>query len=344
MWRAFAVVVLVAAEPLGAPLATAEQEAKSAQELIAEGVALHDLGRFQEAVAKYREALTLEPDNDEARYELAFSLFGSRLFDECIDVAERGLPVESPLRGALYSIAGNCLDSAGKTRRALTMYEEGLQFAPDSPDLNFNLAVTLGREGELARALEHAKKAALGRSAWASTHYQVAELYRLLGYRLPAVLAAFYFLSQEPESDRSHEMAWTLVSLFERGVTRESANEVHIAVDTEAPKSEGDFSAEELMMQAAVAKWYTEEGESKSQAENLYEAVDSLAAFLSEGPLKPPADPLITFYVRWLTALSKDGLLRPTLYLGVSSLKYPGIDDWLAAHPEELERLRASPD
>ena len=83
------------------------------------GVGLMRLGRRDEAVAQYREALRLRPDCVPAHIDL-----------------------------------GNIWAQTGRTADAIAEYEAALRFAPDDADLRFNLGSALAQAGRTTEAAE----------------------------------------------------------------------------------------------------------------------------------------------------------------------------------------------
>jgi len=57
-------------------------QTNNVQTLIDEGVALHDQGQYQQAIDKYKEALKLDSNSVTAIYEMAFSYFSLKDYDE----------------------------------------------------------------------------------------------------------------------------------------------------------------------------------------------------------------------------------------------------------------------
>ena len=136
------------------------------RERIAKGTALHDQGRYEEAIAIYREVLRQDPGNGPALYELLdLSLAKSGAFEECVKVGEQGLKLAPVFRLPFYLTEGNCLDKAGKAEDAVQVYTRGLaEFPTDSP-LAFNCAITQFHLHRLKQARDLLKISLAGRAA-----------------------------------------------------------------------------------------------------------------------------------------------------------------------------------
>ncbi len=311
------------------------------QAMIAKGTALHDQGRYEEAIAIYREVLRQDPENGVALYELDLSLLNSGAFEECVKVGESGLKLAPSFRPRFYLNEGNCLDRAGKAEEAVKVYSRGLaEFPADSP-LAFNCAVTQFHLHRLKEARDLLKISLAGRPGHASSHLLLAQVYEAGGYRVPALLAALRFLSLEPASERSEVGARLAREALDRGVTRDPETKaVKVTIDTGAPKDEGDFSA--LAMQLAIVSGgrFAGDGAKRSEIEQLAGQVGALLSLLDRAPASARS---LSFaeatYIPFLVSIRRANLAVPFAYLAFSSLGLPGTVEWTDHHPQEAKRL-----
>jgi tetratricopeptide (TPR) repeat protein len=120
----------------------------------------------REGVAHARAALRLQPDDVEARYNLAGGL--KRLGDlegavvqyEALAADLAAAPQERPRMAGLYRSLGNALADLGRLDDAIAQYEASLRYAPESAGAHSDLGVALGRRGRLDEALVHLREAA----------------------------------------------------------------------------------------------------------------------------------------------------------------------------------------
>jgi tetratricopeptide (TPR) repeat protein len=99
------------------------------------GAALHAVGKLDEALAEYRHALTLEPEDETTHFRL-----------------------------------GNLLVDQGKPQEARAAYEKALSLKPDYAEAHNNLAVLLREEGRLEEATLHCKQALALKPEYAEAH------------------------------------------------------------------------------------------------------------------------------------------------------------------------------
>lgn len=111
--------------------------------LVTEGIALHDKGEYDKAIEKYKEALSLDPKNTGALYEMMYSYFSKQDYKEALRLSEEGAKEKGRFRPAFFMMIGNVQDQLGNPAAAIKAYEAGLKESPNDSLLHFNLGVTL---------------------------------------------------------------------------------------------------------------------------------------------------------------------------------------------------------
>jgi tetratricopeptide (TPR) repeat protein len=327
---------------LGAKAARADDEPTDrALTLVREGVGLHDQGQYEDAVAKYRQALELEPKNALAFYELAFtySALGDR--EKCIAAGEEGLRQDSEVEMHLFLVTANCYDEVGAAKKAARLYKRGLRRFPENGLLAFNYAVSLSRQGKNEKAIELVKQSIELSPGHASSHWLLGEIFEEEGYTVPALLAYLRFLSIEPSSERAGEAAQKVLALMTRGVTRESETDVTITIDPKPPKKEGDYSAAALILPLLEAgRGLGENEEEKTDIEHYVDSIVSFIKVLDESSASERRQSWVDrTYVMLFAAAEKAGVLEALAYSGLSSLNLPGTAEWLEAHSKEVDEM-----
>ena len=116
------------------------------------GTALADAGDTEGAVASYREALALKPDNADVHYNL-----GNALIDRDVDAAIRAYREAIRIKPA-YAQAHDNLASAlarkGEIEAAIGEYREAIRLKPDFVDAHYNLGTALFRKDPAAAIAE----------------------------------------------------------------------------------------------------------------------------------------------------------------------------------------------
>ena len=94
------------------------------------GGALRDKGQWDEAMAEYRKALQIKPDNAEAHNNLGNALYDKGQLDEAITEYRKALQIK-PDYAEAHNNLGNALSEKGQLDEAMTEYRKALQIQPD---------------------------------------------------------------------------------------------------------------------------------------------------------------------------------------------------------------------
>jgi len=214
---------------------------------VKEGNALHDRGDFDAAIAKYREALKISPQDGEVMYEIAFSLEAKKDYPAALEMAEAAARLPKRVR-MLPVLLGNIYDEMGQPKTAIKTYRTAISVDPNFFLLHFNLGIAYLREPNYDLARECLENSAVLAPAHPGSHFQLGSIYRTQGYRVPAVLALAMALSLEPATGRSREaLAW-IDQFFEAGVEIDAQGNSKITVNPNTPKDEGDFSGLDVLI------------------------------------------------------------------------------------------------
>jgi tetratricopeptide (TPR) repeat protein len=195
----------VFAEQIKAPELTPALTNQYDQAIIDEGIALHDQGKYDEAVAKFKQVLEKSPGNVLAIYEMASSYFSAKKYEETLKTSYEGARYKSRYLSKFYLYIGNSLDELGKTDEAISAFRDALNVVSTDPLIHFNLAVILMNSGKRTEAQLHFEKAIELNPTHSSSHYALSQLYFEQGKRISGNLAVFRFLSLEPSSIRSRK-------------------------------------------------------------------------------------------------------------------------------------------
>jgi len=167
--------------------------------LIDQGMALHDQGKYAEAIDKYKEAIKIDAKNYRAYYEMSFSLYASGKPKDAIPYLEK-IVVSSPdFRAGACDILGSIYDDDNQPDKAVAYYKEGIEANPKYQRLHFNLGMTLMRQKKYTEAESSIIEALKLDPKHASSH----RVYALCSYyqnrNISAVLALCNFLLIGPD-------------------------------------------------------------------------------------------------------------------------------------------------
>ncbi len=156
------------------------------------GVALDKLGRPEEAIAHYREAIRIRPDYAEAHYNLGVDMARKGRIDDAIAEYRRtleiwpdypyahnnlGLALERqgkpddavahyraaiaslPTFALAYNNLGSALGSQGKFDEAMAQFLEAVRIAPNFVKAHYNMGILMARQGKNGEAAAHFREA-----------------------------------------------------------------------------------------------------------------------------------------------------------------------------------------
>jgi Flp pilus assembly protein TadD len=114
----------------------------------------HRAGRYDEAIGRYREVLSRQPDHAEAMHLLGLATLHAGKTDEAIEIMQRAMELDSSRAEYHYNLA-SALAAASRRTDAATEFGEAMRINPRSAEAAFNL----GRQLRLAGYLEDAADA-----------------------------------------------------------------------------------------------------------------------------------------------------------------------------------------
>ena len=106
-------------QKLGKPTLTPTPLTDAQQKTLAEGIKLHDAGKFAEAIVKYRSILAENPECVAAMYELALSLDEKGDNLEAMEIANKGTKYIADELPLFYVMMASNLDDLGRSNDAI---------------------------------------------------------------------------------------------------------------------------------------------------------------------------------------------------------------------------------
>ncbi len=149
LWKAKCMLLLVMLFTFSFAYGQTDEKTQKASALRKEGTALHDQGKFEEAIKKYDEGLKILPYNATLTYEKAYSLTAMGKKAEAKQLLEelfkQGNTDENV--SMAYILYANILDNEGKAMQALEAYDKALEYVSSDVSaiqlIHYNKALTL---------------------------------------------------------------------------------------------------------------------------------------------------------------------------------------------------------
>jgi len=337
MFLCLAPVTLFAAEKPPKPDRIPSPATTAQQALIRQGVAPHDAGDFEGAIARYEQVLAESPGNVEALYELAFSHAARKDCMKAMTVGRQGAQYRSDLLPRFHMLLGNCLDDLGMRDEAIDLYKAAIKAAPGFALLHYNLGFTYVRAGKLDEARRELQQALYLDPDHASSHYLLSAVYEQLGYRVPAILGLSRFLSLEPASTRTKDVLLRLNSLLSANVTKgENSNNLNItlSLSPNSKKDEGDFDSVALALSFSLAASQMVAEKKESSPFQLMSTNYALISdLLSRTDGKGFA---VDYYAPFFAELDKKEFVEAFVYHAFTSARLPGATEWAEQNAAKL--------
>lgn len=319
------------------------QEKSKADSLVAEGIALHDKRDYNGAIAKYDEAIQLEPANHLAIGEKSLSLMALKKYEEAGELLRLVIKdsKDKKIRLNAFVNYGTSLDFLDLPGESVKIYDTGIKEFPDYYLLHFNKGVTLMGLKKQDEALECFKKSVQLNPRHGSSHNVLARM-TVSKNRIAGVMALFTFLLVEPSTQRSKDNRELLEQQIMKGVNQKDDKNIEIFVDASSlgkgPK-EDDFGAANLAlsMKAALGK-SEKDSVKKNDADILQGNMETIIAIIDETKGSKKGF-FTTFYVPMLVALKGTGHFKTACYIAMATAGNEEVNAWLKANEEKVAGL-----
>ena len=312
--------------------------------LITEGTKLHDEGRYDEAIAKYKQAEKLEPNNALVKYEISYSCYMKRDMKESLRYIKAAAKANKDMRlnDAIYGMMGTIYDDTNKPDSALAAYRKGASFNGQSYLLPFNAAITFIRLKKPDSAKVWLKKSLAITKLHETSHLQMSYVSKQLGQWIDFYSYAMYtpFVAKKRENTST-----ALSDLY--NVTKSLVNcENKKKCDLNLPKLE-TTSDEDLAVVSVLAfaqlqdsvghrHYYENDTSATQQMEFLVHMVTKAIKVIADfKDTKNTENTLTPFY----KGLVKNNLVEAFAYTVCREADYPTFAKWKLAHNADYDRL-----
>jgi len=307
------------------------QNNNDAKSLVKQGVALNDSGKYDQAIAKYNQAIQTDPEYANAYYELGYTLFTTGKEKEAIPYLEKVIELKPGAAGG-YDMLGSIYDDLNESDRAIDFFKKGIAADSTYQRLHYNIAITYYRLNKFQESEQEAIKAI----RLDATHASSQRVLGMAAYKQKkrglSLLAWCDFLLLEPQSKRSPEALNYVKAILNYGVERTGEKSITITVNP----NEG---AGNLMMPMAIST-------ALDKKTNL-SAVDSVQFELtslfemSQTITGDNAPALVkNYYADYFEKLAKSGNMPAfARYITLSAYKDENLA-WFKEHDKELKDLQ----
>jgi Flp pilus assembly protein TadD len=141
-----------------------------------EGNKLLQQGKIEEAVVRYRRVIELNPESEDAHFNLGIALARQGKTDEAIKHYQEALRI-MPDYAEAHNNLGNLLVAQGKHAEAIEHFNAALRVLPDHASAHNNLGTALGRQGKVSEAIAHFSQAVRLMPDYMEAHFNLGNAY-----------------------------------------------------------------------------------------------------------------------------------------------------------------------
>ena len=313
----------------GAP---APKSGPTAEQLVDQGIHLHDAGRHADAVAAYDAALALHPGDPTATYERAYTLSDMGRHEEAVAACREFLAVQRPTHPAFHVVLGSSLDVLGRLPEGEKAFRQGLKRFPGDGKLLFNLGVNQVAQGHLDDAEKTLQASLRARPLHPGTWRQLAVLSAARKRPLASYVALARSFTLSPPGDARTTLAKALAELPFRDVHRAPDAADGTPGDTTITLAPGADEAEgrEAMVLSVVAAGFMNGSENVPSRVAVHASILTIARELGEHHRQPAwQSEALAFFARADAEGHGETIARTIL----AEAGYPESATWVADHP-----------
>lgn len=330
-YRSFLIVLLL----FSAVNLFAQDKKTEAEALIRQGTALHDAKKYDEAIAKYDEALKIDPDNAGAMFEKGFSLAASGKTDLAIPILEKVAATNQV--ASAYDVLGSIYDDKQDFDKAMKCYTQGIAAFPKYQKLWYNICISYYRQKKYKQAEDAAIEAIKLNPKHASSHRAYAMVTFQEGKHENSLLAWCSFLMMEPQTQRSAEACNYIKYILYHNIKGNS-----ITIGNAGDQSNAQQMAISIGVTGSLAiqKAIDEKSNTKATAiDSLTIPLTSIFKLTAETKDKADSPFFSKYFADYFGALANtDYMSTFTHYITLSIYKDEDIA-WIKSHEDKIRGL-----
>lgn len=310
------------------------QNNEDAHALVKEGVQLNDAGKYAEAIAKYDEALKLDPNNLYADFEMAYSLFASNKGDDGIPYLQKVITAGTSLTPGAYDLLGSIYDRDNQKDKAIEAYNAGIKANPAYQRLYYNLGLVYFRYKDYAEAEKNAIEAIKLDPKHASSQRMYALVCFHQNKRVPALLGFCSFILLEPNTARSVEAYNNIQHILQGGVLKADNGSTTIQF---SPNDSKDMGTLNMGISLIVVSGQTKKLTGADLFEYELKSIFELAGQLSEKKTEAEKYFFWKYDADYFYKLAQSPNI--TAFARLVSLSNPESAQWLRDNPQKASDL-----
>ena len=306
---------------------------KEAEQLVQQGIKLNDEGSYQSAIRKFKEALGLDGDLPEAKYEMAYAYLQTGNSEKAVKLSKDVVRSDESLKLDAYLILGAAYEQQKNSAKSLKVYKKAAKEYPENNLAQFNLGLSYYNHRQWDEAEKCLTTAVRLNRTYPGSHFLLAHIMLKKGETVKAMLSLYYFLLLEQDSERAENAYEILENLWKSDVSTSNGKTI-----VSISKSKNDFYKMVNLTVRLKSVSNEENFEPEKRLEVFSENTNLLFDVLSRG-----YDEDIDFweltYLDFFKELHKKGFTTPFAYYISNSTYRPQVLVWLSDHYSEFNNF-----
>lgn len=321
------------------------QEGGNVDSLINQGVEFHDQGDYGKAISHYEKALEFEPNNTIALAEKAFSLLALKEYGQSIKVCKQAIKSNPESKGLkfVYTTYGNALDASEKPKKAVELYNQGIEQFPDYYQLCYNKGVTLSGLQKYDEALLSFQESVSLNPQHASSHNAIGRILMMNNSNIPSLLAFGRFFVIEPQGGRAKSNLPFVQKIMTANVEKTGKNSITINIDenslSDANQEEtkaNNFGMASLILSTSAALDYDEDNKDKSEVELFRSKFETLCSLFKDVQ-NDNFGFYWEYYVPYFIEMLDQDMIETFSYIVYASSENQEVKKWLDENRTEID-------
>ena len=319
------------------------------EKLVDEGLDLYSRDQNAEALARFQQALKLQPHEFRAQYGTALVYYTTGRYAEAAALCEALVKRGDDKLPNLYVTYGTSLDRQHKPAEAVRVYRRAVQKFPDDEALWRYQGIALQNLQRYDEAAVSFQKAVRLLPDKPAAHLLLAQLQAMRNHRIPALLGCMRGLLLESRPVSTAQAMGLLDRLLQSGIQQTGPKAFSLNLPeglldkSSAAKKPDDFAMADAMFTLETALDYDDKNKGKNPGERLAEKLSALCEDLARQQASQPPGFTWQVYVPFFAALAQKGYVPTLAYViqGRRPAADPAVSSWLTQHPQQVQELSA---
>lgn len=306
-------------------------QSSSITELIQEGVALHDAGNYEKAIEKYSEALVRDSTYSVANYEMAYSYYALKDYDNAKKYCLLAMRKYSPEYLSAALIYGSILDDTGNPDEAVKYYKNLLKTYPNEYLIHYNIAISYSKIPKPSKSQKHFEQAIINNLGHGSSHLALGQMMYDKKRRVESLMPLYFFLVVEPDSKRSTQALGLIFEQLSFSSDKTAGDSVKINL------YRSDVYDLQFSRENALISMYAPLKEGESEFKWFSKITSALFASLAENYTMNPGIWRDVYLPIFIDLIYSDHFITYCHYICYS--RYPDSKEWVDEHPYMVDDM-----